>query len=64
VNVNVASGLADRAAGPDVMVVSGGSVSTGSSGLKAVQSNCRLIEEPWYAFSAPGPASGKKTRNS
>jgi hypothetical protein len=43
-NANVASGLAERAPGPEVMVVSGGSTSTEL--LTAVQSNWTLIEEP------------------
>ena len=43
---NVASALAERADGADVIVVPGGVVSP-VSGLKAVQSNWMLIEEPW-----------------
>jgi hypothetical protein len=61
-NVKVASGLAESDAGPDVMVVSGGSVS--ASLFTAVQSNWTVTAEPWKAFSAPAPASGNETRNS
>src|SRR6266540_4668007 len=62
VNAKVASGLAEREAGPAVIVVSGGSVS--ASLFTAVQSNWMLTAEPWKAFSAPAPASGNETRNS
>src|SRR5215211_546563 len=62
VNAKLASRLAEREAGPDVMIVSGGSVS--ASLFTAVQSNWTLTAEPWKAFSAPAPVSGNETRNS
>jgi hypothetical protein len=42
-----ADAFAESAGGAELIVVSGGSVSPASSGLKAVQSNWMLIDEPW-----------------